>query len=282
MINRDNRAKVLVVDDQPVNVEIIFGYLENYYDLISAYSGKEALEKVISHKPDIILLDIMMPDIDGYEVCEKIKQQESTRFIPIVMVTALSETEDKIKAIETGADDFLSSPVNSLELRTRVKSLLKIKSYHDELTRSKEQIEAQNDFKTIITDIFPLILQSIPPGKMNEVITVMSKQVENVIWAKYIHEIPKDSAQTANITCDVLNKLGGGFLVKETSEKGYIIINNKCPWGENGSINPVLCMMTKAIFARIGVHVYKEINVDIKKTIARGDDCCLVELFIRT
>jgi len=281
MVNRDNRAKVLVVDDQPVNVELIFGYLENYYDLIPAYSGKEALEKVISDKPDIILLDIMMPDINGYEVCEKIKQQESTRFIPIVMVTALSEIEDKIKAIETGADDFLSKPVNSLELHTRVKSLLKIKNYHDELIRSKEQIEAQNDFKNIMTDILPLILQSIPPGKMTEVMTVMSKQVENVIWAKYIHDVPKEIAQTANITCSVLNKLGGGFSVKGVSEKGYVIINNKCPWGENGIINPVLCMMTKAIFARIGVHVYKDINVEIKKTIAGGDECCLVELFMR-
>ncbi|MFZ3382707.1 MAG: response regulator [Candidatus Methanoperedens sp.] len=281
MVNQDNRAKVLVVDDEPANVELIFGYLENYYDLIPAYSGKEALEKVNSDKPDIILLDIKMPQINGFEVCEKIKQQDTTRFIPVVMVTALSEIEEKIKAIESGADDFLSKPLNGLELRTRVKSLLKIKKYHDELVRSKEQIEAQNDFKTIMTDILPLILGSIPPGKMTEVITRMSEQVEDIIWAKYIHEIPKDSAQTANITCGILNKMGGSFSVKEVSEKGYVIMNNKCPWGENGIINPVLCMMTKAIFARIGVHVYKDINVDIKKTIAGGDDCCLVELFMR-
>lgn len=280
MANQDNRAKVLVVDDEPANVELIFGYLENHYDLIPAYSGKEALEKVISDKPDIILLDIKMPRINGYEVCEKIKQQDSTRFIPVIMVTALSEVEDKIKAIETGADDFLSKPVNVLELCTRVKSLLKIKNYHDELVRVKEQIEAQNDFKTIMTDILPLILRSIPPGKMTEVMTLMSEQVEDIIWEKYIHEIPTESIQTANITCSILNKMGGNFSVKEVSEKGYIIINDKCPWGENG-LNPVLCMMTKAIFARIGVHVYKDINVDIKKTIAGGDDCCLVELFMR-
>lgn len=140
MVNQDNRAKVLVVDDEPANVELIFGYLENHYDLIPAYSGKEALEKVISDKPDIILLDIKMPRINGYEVCEKIKQQDSTRFIPVIMVTALSEVEDKIKAIETGADDFLSKPVNVLELRTRVKSLLKIKNYHDELIRPRNKL----------------------------------------------------------------------------------------------------------------------------------------------
>ncbi len=124
-----------------------------------------------------------MPQVNGYEVCEKIKQQDTTRFIPVIMVTALSEIEEKIKAIESGADDFLSKPVNGLELRTRVKSLLKIKNYHDELVRSKEQIEAQNDFKTIMTDILPLILRSIPPGKMTEVMTRMSEQVEDIIWA---------------------------------------------------------------------------------------------------
>jgi two-component system cell cycle response regulator len=281
MGTKEHRAKVLVVDDEPINVELISVYLEKDYDPIPAYSAKEALEKVRTDNPDIILLDILMPEVKGYEVCEKIKLQDSTRFIPIVIVTALTEVEDKIKAIESGADDFLIKPINRLELVTRVKSLLKAKYFHDELIRNKEQIEAQNEFKTIMTDILPLILQSIPHGKMTEVISQMSKEVEDIIWAKYIHEIPKEIAQTANITCSVLNKLGGGFSVKEVSEKGYVIINDRCPWGENGKINPALCMMTKAIFARIGVHIYKDIDVDIKKTLAGKDGCCLIELFLR-
>lgn len=281
MENQDYRAKVLVVDDEPINVELISGYLERDYDLIPAYCGKEALEKVVSNKPDIVLLDIMMPEVNGYEVCEKIKLQDSTRFTPIVMVTALAEIEDKIRAIEAGADDFLIKPINRVELITRVRSLIRSKNYHDQLVRNKEQIEAQNDFKTIMTNILPLILQSIPPERMTEVISQMSKQVEDIIWAKYVQHIPKEIAQTANITCNVLNKLGGNFSVKDVSETGYVIINYKCPWGENERINPVLCMMTKAIFARIGVHIYKDINIDIKKTIAGKDGCCLIELFLR-
>jgi len=281
MENQFNRAKVLAVDDEPVNVELIADYIGKEYDIIPACSGKEALEKVSTHKPDIVLLDIMMPEINGYEVCEKIKMHDSTRFMPIVMVTALTGIEDKIKAIESGADDFLTKPVNRIELLTRVRSLLKAKYYHDQLIKSKEQIEAQNEFKTIMTDILPLILQSIPPGKVTEAIGHMSKQVEDVIWAKYIRDIPKEISQTANITCNVLNKLGGGFSVKELNQKNYVIINDKCPWGENGRINPALCMMTKAISARIGVHVYKDINIDIKKTLAGGDGCCLIELFLR-
>lgn len=275
------RAKVLVVDDEPVNVELISGYLEKDYEIIPAYSGKEALEKVRLANPDIVLLDIMMPEVKGYEVCEKIRFQDVTRFIPIVMITALTEIEHKIKSIESGADDFLTKPINRIELITRIKSLLKTKYYHDQLVRSKEQIEVQNEFKTIMTDIFPLIFQSIPPGKMTEVIGQMSKRVEDVIWAKYVKDIPKEIEETANLTCSVLNKLGGGFSVKEISQKGYVLVNNKCPWGENERVNPALCMMTKAIFARIGVHIYKNITVNLKKTITGKDGCCLIELTLR-
>lgn len=281
MENQLSRAKVLVVDDEPVNVELISGYLGKEFEIIPAYSGKEALEKVRLANPDIVLLDIMMPEVQGYEVCEKIRIQDSTRFTPIVMITALTEIDDKIKAIESGADDFLTKPINRIELVTRIKSLLKTKYYHDQLVKSKEQIEAQNEFKTIMTDILPLILQSIPPGKMTEVIGQMSKRVEDVIWAKYIKDTPKEIAETANLTCSVLNKLGGGFSVKEISQKGYVLVNDKCPWGENGRINPALCMMTKAIFARIGVHIYKDINLNLKKTIAGKDGCCLIELILR-
>ena len=279
MDNQFPRAKVLVVDDEPVNVELISGYLEKDFEIIPAYSGKEALEKV--RLADIVLLDIMMPEVKGFEVCEKIRIQDLTRFTPIVMITALTEIEDKIRAIESGADDFLTKPINRIELITRIKSLLKTKYYHDQLVRSKEQIEAQNEFKTIMTDILPLILQSIPPGKMTEVIGQMSKQVEDVIWDKYIKVIPKEVAETANLTCNVLNKLGGGFSVKEISQKGYVLINDKCPWDEKRRVNPALCMMTKAIFARIGVHIYKDINVNLKKTIAGKDGCCSIELTLR-
>ncbi|PWB53201.1 MAG: response regulator [Candidatus Methanoperedenaceae archaeon] len=281
MDNQFPRAKILAVDDEPVNVELISGYLEKDYEIIPAYSGKEALEKVRLTNPDIVLLDIMMPEVKGYEVCEQIKFHDITRFTPIVIITALTEIEHKIKAIEAGADDFLTKPINRIELITRIKSLLKTKYYHDQLVRSKEQIEAQNEFKTIMTDILPLILQSIPPGKMTEVIGQMSKRVEDVIWDKYIKDIPKEIAETAALTCNVLNKLGGGFSVKEISQKGYVLVNDKCPWGEDGRVNPALCMMTKAIFARIGVHIYKDINVNLKKTIAGKDGCCLIELILR-
>lgn len=273
------RNKILAVDDEPVNIELIRGILENDYEIIPACSGREALERISSDKPDIVLLDIMMPEVNGYEVCRKIKQADSTRFTPVVMVTALSGIEDKVKAIEAGADDFLTKPISRIELIARVRSLLKAKYFHDQLVKSKEKIEAQNDFKTVMANILPLLLQYIPPDKKTEIIQQMGRHVEALVWQKYIHELPGSAEQTASISCSIMNRLGGCFSIGSVEEKYYTIINKKCPWGDN--INPVLCMLTKAIFARIGVRVFNDIDIDIKKTIASGDGECLIEVFVR-
>lgn len=275
-----SKNTILVVDDEPVNVRLITAVLEKDYEIIPAYSGREALEKLGSDRPDIVLLDIMMPEVSGYEVCEKIKQQDATRFTPVVMVTALSGLDDKIRAIEAGADDFLTKPISRIELITRVKSLLKVKFLHDQLIKSKEKIETQNDFKTIMTNILPLLLKYIPADNKNEIIRQMSEQVEVVVWQKYIQDIPFDTVQTAAVSCNIMNRIGGCFLVENVNERGYTIINKQCPWGEHGKINPVLCMLTRAIFARIGIRVFKSVDVAVKNTIAGGDDHCLIEVFV--
>ncbi len=211
MEHQAKKYKVLVVDDEEVNVELISVLLEKDYHVIPAYSGKEALEKITREEPDIVLLDIMMPQMSGYDVCEKIKQQDVTRFTPVVMVTALSELKDKVKAIEAGADDFLTKPVNTIELITRVKSLLKSKCFHDQLIKSKEKIGAQNEFKTIMANLLPLMIESVPPDKKMEVIKEMSKRVEEVISKKYIYDSPLDMPRSAHISCYIMNLLGGNF-----------------------------------------------------------------------
>lgn len=127
------KPKILVVDDEPMNVEIFEGYLSNEYDVVKAYNGDEALLKVGTTNPDLILLDIMMPGKNGFEVCRILKENPRTMAIPIIMVTALNEKEDRIKAIEAGADDFLSKPIDIIEVTARVKSLLRIKQYYDAL-----------------------------------------------------------------------------------------------------------------------------------------------------
>jgi two-component system cell cycle response regulator len=137
---------VLVVDDNEQNLELLEAYLEDLHcDLTLARDGLEALEAVAAKRPDIILLDVMMPRMSGFQACAKLKGDASTRDIPIVMVTALNEVSDVERAIECGADDFLSKPVNKLELLTRVKSLVRISKMQQELQRALTQLRSFRD-----------------------------------------------------------------------------------------------------------------------------------------
>jgi putative two-component system response regulator len=125
---------VLVVDDLSSNAELLQQCLtRDGYEVETAASGEAALEAIARHQPDVILLDVMMPGIDGFELCRRLKGDPATRLIPVVLVTALNEREDKIQGINAGADDFLSKPVNAHELRARVRSLIRLKQHTDEL-----------------------------------------------------------------------------------------------------------------------------------------------------
>ena len=131
------RSKILVADDNVQNCELLQAYLDELdVDVVMAYDGQETLDKVASDNPDLILLDIMMPRMSGFEVCRKLKSDPATRDIPIIMVTALNELGDIERGVESGTDDFLSKPVNRLELITRVKTLLKLRHLTDELERT--------------------------------------------------------------------------------------------------------------------------------------------------
>jgi adenylate cyclase len=137
-------STVLVVDDMPQNARLLDAVLApRGYRVVTAESGEEALRLVISEPPDLVLLDIFMPDMDGYEVCRRIRQQPATAFLPVVMITA-SGDQEKRKAIEAGADDFVTKPFDKAELLARVKSLIRIKRYHDTIERQTEELTAWN------------------------------------------------------------------------------------------------------------------------------------------
>ncbi len=135
--------RVLVVDDTPENVLLIRAQLERAgYAVQTASSGRAALEAVAADPPDLVLLDLMMPGVDGYEVCRRLKAEEATRTIPIVVLTALQAREDKLRAFNEGADDFLTKPVDRAELLARVRSHLRAKSLYDELARERATLSA--------------------------------------------------------------------------------------------------------------------------------------------
>ena len=137
-------ARVLVVDDQPANVRLLEAILvTRAYDVMTASSGEDALKRIAESEPDLVLLDIVMPGIDGYEVCRRIRERVETAYLPVVMVTA-SGDEQKVKALESGADDFLTKPINQSELLARVASLARIKRYQDTIKRQTAELAAWN------------------------------------------------------------------------------------------------------------------------------------------
>ena len=130
-------STVLIADDNPQNVELLQAYLEELgCRVVSAADGQETLKQVAAEKPDLILLDIMMPKMSGFEICRKLKASPATAEIPICMVTALTEVGAIERAVEAGTDDFLSKPINRWELVTRVRSLLKVRHLQNELERT--------------------------------------------------------------------------------------------------------------------------------------------------
>lgn len=133
--------RVLLVDDNPQNLELLQAYLEPLEcELDTATDGLEAMSAVERQTPDIILLDVMMPRMSGFQVASKLKQTPAYRDIPIIMVTALNEVGDVERAVESGADDFLTKPVNKLELTTRVRSLLRVRQLKRELDKTLAQM----------------------------------------------------------------------------------------------------------------------------------------------
>ena len=132
-------ARILVVDDQPANVRVLAARLEaEYFDVSCAYGGEEAISLARTEQPDLILLDVMMPGIDGYETCRRLKADTFTQHIPVIMVTALDQREERLRGLEAGADDFLTKPVDTITLFARVRSLLRLKGVLDEL-RTRDQ-----------------------------------------------------------------------------------------------------------------------------------------------
>src|SRR5512144_485980 len=127
-------ARILVVDDVMANVKLMEARLSaEYFDVVTALSGQEALTICERAECDIVLLDIMMPDLDGFEVCRRLKSNPATHHIPVVMVTALDQPSDRVKGLEAGADDFLTKPVTDVALVSRVRSLARLKMVTDEL-----------------------------------------------------------------------------------------------------------------------------------------------------
>jgi CheY-like chemotaxis protein len=143
-MSEPTRDRVLIADDNEANVELLEAYLGDSgldVEIAVAVDGQDTLEKAAAFKPDLILLDVMMPKLSGFEVCQKLKGDPATRGIMILMVTALNEHGDMERAVDAGTDDFLSKPVDKVSLVKRVENMLKLRNVSDELERLRRYIE---------------------------------------------------------------------------------------------------------------------------------------------
>ena len=140
------KSKILIADDNATNVELLEAFLSDRdCEIAVAVDGRDTLEKVAAFQPDLILLDIMMPKLSGFEVCEELKASAETRGIMILMVTALNELGDIERAVAAGCDDFLSKPINKIELLKRIDNMLKLRHVTDELQRLRNYIDGMDE-----------------------------------------------------------------------------------------------------------------------------------------
>src|SRR6185312_12503153 len=167
-------ARVLVVDDILSNVKLLEAKLAaEYFEVITAFNGEQALARVAAELPDIVLLDVMMPGMDGFEVCRQIKANIKTTHIPVVMVTALDQPSDRVTGLDAGADDFLIKPVDDTSLFARVRSLVRLKMMTDELRMREETGQSMG-----LADAGETMFEPDPSGR----ILIVEDRPESVAW----------------------------------------------------------------------------------------------------
>jgi len=193
-LREEERARILVVDDDTLIRQFVEDELKGEGYLVStAGNGEEALEKVAADPPDMILLDVMMPQLDGFEVCRRLKSDQRTILIPVVLLTALTAIKERIKGIEVGADDFLNKPYNRLELLTRVRSLLRLKRHTDDLEHAETvlislglSVEAKDPYAT--DHCHRLARHSVVLGKE---VGLSEEQLKALHRGAYLHDLGK-------------------------------------------------------------------------------------------
>jgi putative two-component system response regulator len=182
-LTENKKQKILIVDDEPMNLKVISFMLESYgYEYDTATNGKEALDKTKSFSPDLIILDVMMPVMDGYEACKRLKEDPLTCRIPVVMVTALADKDAKLQGLKAGADDFLTKPVDTTEIMLRTKNLLRVKEFEDFIKQHNELLESEvkqrtSELRTALDEL----------GRINDELVLS----ENIIKKGYIDTIQR-------------------------------------------------------------------------------------------
>lgn len=217
--------KVLVVDDHPSSRMTAVALLSvEGYEVMEADSGLTALQRVVEVNPDLILLDVMMPGMDGFEVCRRLKEDEQTRLIPVVFITALNDRRSRIMGIEAGGDDFLSKPFDRLELAARVKSLIRQKRLNEDLDHAEQVLfSIARAIESRDPDTGDHCERLVAMGKaFGEYINLSRVDVRNLMWGGYLHDIGKVGIPDA-----VLLKKGSLTSTEREIMNNHVLIGEK-------------------------------------------------------
>ncbi len=218
---------ILIVDDEPVNIKILNGMLSaEGYNVLKAGSGPQALDILEKHALDIILLDVMMPEMDGFEVCTRIKARKDLRLIPVLMVTALQDKIHRQLALEAGADDFLSKPIDRTELIIRVKSLVRIKRYSDELVESNRILEEQKEKLKRLEKAKESLTHMIVHD-LRSPLTSISMNIDLCLMNLGQGTDIKRYLENASYQCTCLDSMIQGLLDIYKMEKGKLALNRR-------------------------------------------------------
>ncbi|MBN9578354.1 MAG: PleD family two-component system response regulator [Alphaproteobacteria bacterium] len=264
-------ARVLVVDDILSNVKLLEAKLTaEYFEVVTAFNGLEAIEKTAECSPDIILLDVMMPGMDGFEACRRIKQNPKTAHVPVVMVTALDQPSDRVAGLDAGADDFLTKPVDDAALFARVRSLVRLKMMTDELRMRETTGQSMG-----LVDPAETLLENAPPGR----ILVIEDRPESVAWFKGALEAGNDMVATDTFEEAMVRVRGGDFdlIVVSLGMRGFDGLRlcsqlRSLPQGRNV---PILVLVSEGERRKLtqalemGVNDYLTRPVDKNELIAR-------------
>jgi two-component system, cell cycle response regulator len=276
-MSEERTERILVVDDHPDNVEIINARLSSRgFQIETATNGEEALAIVQAHPPQLILLDVMMPLMDGYEVSRRIKNDENLPYIPIILVTARDSTQDKVDGLDAGADDYLTKPINFPELEARVRSMLRIKRLQDELDEKNRELEDANKRlrKLSITDgltelfnhrhVHELLHEEFERTRRSgEAMAVAMLDLDRFKQINDTYGHPTGDVvlyETANILRDTAREID---MVGRYGGEEFIAI---LP----GSDEDAAARFAERVRERVNEHVYRDEGTEIRMTLSSG------------